>query len=75
VPVCIGGTVVKPGDIVVGDEDGLVLLTPGDHIPKLIEAARAYCAKEEATLKDIRSGKGIDRSWVDKALKEKGCTF
>jgi RraA family protein len=74
VPVSIGGAVVNPGDIVVGDEDGLVMLTPGDYIPKLIETAKAYAAMEENMLKAIRNGTGVDRAWVDKALKDKGCT-
>ena len=74
VPVSIGGAVVNPGDIVVGDEDGLVMLTPGDYIPKLIETAKKYAAMEEAMLKAIRNGTGIDRAWVDKALADKGCT-
>lgn len=75
VPVCIGGAIVNPGDIVIGDEDGLVMVPPGEDVAKLIELAIAYAAKEEAQLKAIRSGKGVDRSWVDKALKDKGCTF
>ncbi len=74
VPVSIGGAVVNPGDIVVGDEDGLVMLTPGDYIPKLIETAKKYAAMEEAMLKAIRNGTGVDRAWVDKALADKGCT-
>jgi RraA family protein len=69
VPVAIGGAVVNPGDIVVGDEDGLVLLAPGDYLNALIETAKAYAAGEEETLKAIRSGAGIDRAWVDKGCK------
>ena len=75
VPVSIGGSVISPGDIVVGDEDGLVMVPSGEDVAKLIQLAIAYAAKEETQLKAIRSGKGVDRSWVDKALKEKGCTF
>jgi RraA family protein len=72
VPVVVGGTVINPGDIVVGDDDGLVLLPPG-AAAALIKIARAYAEKEDEILKAIRSGASIDRSWVDKALKEKGC--
>ncbi len=75
VPVCIGGAIVNPGDIVVGDEDGLVMVPQGEDVAKLIEIAIAYAEKEDVMLKNIRSGKGVDRSWVDKTLIEKGCTF
>lgn len=72
VPVVVGGTVVNPGDIVVGDDDGLVLLPPA-AAAALIKVAKAYAQKEDEILKAIRSGAGIDRSWVDKTLKDKGC--
>ena len=74
VPVVVGGTVINPGDIVVGDEDGLVLLAPAS-IASLIKLAKAYAEKEDVMLKAIRSGAGIDRAWVDKTLAEKGCVI
>jgi RraA family protein len=74
VPVVIGGTVVMPGEIIVGDEDGLVMVSRSEAAA-LAETAKKYAAKEEAMLKDIRSGKGVDRSWVDESLKQKGCSF
>jgi RraA family protein len=74
VPVVMDGTVVNPGEIVVGDEDGLVVVAP-QEAQALIEVARHYAAKEEATLRAIRSGTGIDRGWVDESLRQKGCSF
>lgn len=74
VPVSVAGTVVNPGDIVVGDEDGLVMV-PVDEAASLIEIANAYRATEDAILEAIRSGAGIDRAWVDQVLREKGCSF
>ena len=74
VPVVIGGTVVMPGEIIVGDEDGLVMVSRAEAAA-LAETAKKYAAKEDAMLKDIRSGKGVDRSWVDESLKQKGCSF
>jgi RraA family protein len=74
VPICVAGTVVAPGDIVVGDEDGLVTVSPADAA-LLIEVARKYAAKEDAILKAIRSGGSVDRAWVDQSLREKGCSF
>lgn len=74
VPVVIGGAVVMPGDIIVGDEDGLVMVSRSEAAA-LVEIAKKYAAKEDAMLKDIRSGKGVDRAWVDESLKQKGCSF
>jgi RraA family protein len=70
-PVCIGGLVIQPGDIVVGDEDGLVAV-PQAQAVQLIAAARATRAKEDKILADIAAGKP-DRAWVDKLLRERGC--
>jgi RraA family protein len=72
VPVSIGGMIVHPNDIIVGDEDGLVAVRPEQAV-ELLAAARAWCDKEDKMLKTIRSGRKLDRSWVDKALLAGGC--
>ena len=74
VPVAVGGQVVFPGDIVVGDDDGLVFIRPEDA-PELLEKVKAYHKNEEVILESIASGVGLDRAWVEKALEEKGCEF
>lgn len=56
VPVSIGGSVISPGDIVVGDEDGVVSF-PAAGAAALLEAVRAQVAREEETLKAIREGR------------------
>jgi RraA family protein len=56
VPVSIGGSVISPGDIVVGDEDGVVSF-PVAVAPGLLEAVRAQIAREEQTLVSIREGR------------------
>lgn len=56
IPVCIGGSVISPGDIVVGDEDGVVSF-PASMAPPLIEAVRAQIVREEETIKAIREGR------------------
>jgi RraA family protein len=70
VPIVIGGMVVNPGDIIVGDADGLVAV-PLAQADKILASAQAILAKETAAMKQILEGT-VDRSWVDKALKEKG---
>lgn len=71
VPVTIGGMVVQPGDILVGDEDGLIAV-PQSDAEAVLAAARDQKKKEDATLKAIAAG-GIDRKWVDETLRARGC--
>jgi RraA family protein len=56
VPVCIGGMVVAPGDIVVGDEDGVVSF-PQSIASTLLDAVKAQISREEATIVSIREGR------------------
>jgi RraA family protein len=56
VPVSIGGSVISPGDIVVGDEDGVVSF-PASIAASLLEAVRAQIAREEDTITAIREGR------------------
>ena len=70
VPIMMGGTPVSPGDIIVGDADGLVAV-PQELADQVLASAKAILAKETASMKQILAGT-VDRGWVDKALKEKG---
>lgn len=56
VPVTIGGSVISPGDIVVGDEDGVVSF-PAAGAAALLEAVCVQIKREEETLKAIREGR------------------
>jgi RraA family protein len=70
VPIVIGGMAINPGDIIVGDADGLVAI-PLEQADKILASAKSILAKETAAMKQILDGT-VDRGWVDKALKEKG---
>ena len=70
VPIAMGGMPVSPGDIIVGDADGLVAISQ-DQAERVLASARAILEKETAAMKQIQAG-SVDRGWVDKALKEKG---
>ncbi len=63
VPVCIGGMTVMPGDIIIGDEDG-VLCFPPEEAESLIAKALAQKTKEEATIQAILESRW-DLSFVD----------
>jgi RraA family protein len=70
VPIVIGGMVVNPGDIIVGDADGLVAV-PQQIAEQVLASAQAILVKETAMMQQIQAGT-VDRSWVAKTLKEKG---
>lgn len=70
-PIAFDGMVVEPGDLVLGDDDG-VLSIPYDDIDDVLAAAARKKVAEEEELEAIANGT-VDRSWVAKALKEKGC--
>jgi len=63
VPVSVGGMVVNPGDIVVGDQDGLLAFSP-DEAELLIERARAHLETEARTIQAMKEGRW-DRSFLD----------
>jgi RraA family protein len=71
VPVSVGGMVVRPGDLVSGDHDGVVAIAPEDA-ERVIAAAEAQHRREQASLAAIAAGTW-DRGWVDEALKARGC--
>ena len=71
--VSCGGVVINPGDILVGDEDGVVVIKPEDA-PELLKKAQAKNMAEQKIMQEIEN-MAWDRSWVDKALAERGCEY
>ncbi|WP_459743959.1 RraA family protein [Pseudomonas sp. 3A(2025)] len=70
VPVSIGGMIVNPGDIVVGDEDGFVAFAQ-DIAEQVLAKAREHEAHEEQVKAEIATG-AIDQSWLEKVLEKAG---
>ncbi|HWR41068.1 MAG TPA: PilZ domain-containing protein [Patescibacteria group bacterium] len=73
VPVSCGGVVVHPGDILVGDEDGIVVINPQDA-ELLLEKTKAKFQLELKIMEDI-DNLSWDRSWVEKTLYEQGVSL
>lgn len=71
-PIVIGGELVHPGDIIVGDADGLVVV----RREEALEVARLSQAREDAEAEYIeayKSGKSvIEVSKLEAVLKAKG---
>jgi 4-hydroxy-4-methyl-2-oxoglutarate aldolase len=60
VPVVCAGCLVRPGDIIVGDADGVVCV-PQEHAPAVAERAEERMRREEATRARLRAGElGVD---------------
>lgn len=58
VPVTIGEAIVHPGDIVLGDADGLVIVAQ-EHAQAVYEKARERFALEQAREQRLRAGEDI----------------
>ena len=69
--VSCGGVAVQPGDLVVGDEDGVVVV-PNADLAAVGERLAAIAAKEERMAADLAAGLTLP-GWVDAVLSKKGC--
>jgi 4-hydroxy-4-methyl-2-oxoglutarate aldolase len=58
VPIMIGSAEVRPGDLVLGDDDGLVVATE-DEVMAVIDAAEAIQRREEALGAQIAAGSSL----------------
>lgn len=72
-PIVVGGQRVRPGDILVGDDDGVVLVEMND-VPGLIEACEKRDAYENRLMELHRSGKMEIQDRYD-MMKSKGCVW
>ena len=71
VSVAIDGMVIEPGDLVIGDWDG-VLSIPLEDVESILKKTNEKQAAEVVDMEKIEAGEW-DRSWVDKTLKARGC--
>ncbi|MCW8088085.1 RraA family protein [Sabulicella glaciei] len=71
VPIALDGMVIEPGDLILGDDDGL-LCVPLGEAEAIHAAAAAKQAAEEKQMANIEAGTH-DASWVDATLRRLGC--
>lgn len=68
--ISVGGVAVEPGDLVVGDVDGVVVV-PRDRVHAVLDAADAKIAAEKQRLEEIARGELVS-PWLDDALRGAG---
>ena len=70
-PVSCGGVAVRPGDLVVADADGVVVVER-EKASSLLAAAERKVQDERARIDDILSGRDIRPKWLEGALRAAG---
>ncbi len=72
-PIACGNAVVMPGDIIVGDEDGVVVVRQ-DDAESVLKKTQAIMDKEKKVVAEIAKG-GWSRPWLDEVLQKNGCAI
>jgi 4-hydroxy-4-methyl-2-oxoglutarate aldolase len=70
-PISIGGVSVNPGDLVVGDADGVTVIER-DKAAAMLPLAAEKLAAETQRIADIKSRKALRPGWLDGALRAAG---
>ena len=71
VPIAMDGMLIRPGDLVLGDADGL-LCVPYEDAETLLAATHKKMEQEKQMMADIAAGR-LDTAWIDAALKRIVC--
>jgi len=70
-PISCGGISVNPGDLIVGDADGVVVVER-EKAESLLDMAAKKVADERARIADIVAGKNLRPGWLEGALVAAG---
>ena len=70
-PISVGGVTVRPGDLVVGDADGVTVIER-EKAAAMLPLAAEKVAAETRRIADIKSRKALRPSWLDGALRAAG---
>lgn len=70
IPISAGDVSIAPGDLIVGDVDGVVVIRASE-LPAVLDAAQAKVAMEQERTREIERGILIS-PWLDDALRQAG---
>lgn len=70
-PISCGGIAVNPGDLIVGDGDGVVVIER-EKAESLLDPAGRKVADERARIADIVAGRNLRPKWLEGALRAAG---
>jgi 4-hydroxy-4-methyl-2-oxoglutarate aldolase len=70
-PISCGDVAINPGDLIVGDADGVVVVER-EKAESLLGLAAAKVADERQRIADILSGKALRPKWLEGALRAAG---
>jgi len=71
-PIAVGGIVVHPGDVLVADESGVVVV-PRDSVIDVLRSLRAKSSTQKEYMAKVASG-SFSNAWVDEILEHNGVT-
>lgn len=75
VPVSIGGQLIRPGDAIIADDDGVVCV-PRPAVAAVLEAARQRAAREAEVREELAAGAlGLDLYGLRDTLVARGVTY
>jgi RraA family protein len=69
--ICCGGVVVNPGDLIVGDSMGVVVV-PRQIAEELLHRLQSHAEANEAYFQSVKKG-DFSNAWVDRLLAELDC--
>jgi len=70
-PISCGGVAISPGDLIVGDADGVVAIER-EKAESVLDLAARKVAEERARIADIVAGKNLAPKWLEGSLRAAG---
>jgi len=70
-PISCGGIAIRPGDLLVGDADGVVVVER-EKAASILDDAAQKVRDERARIADIVAGRNLRPAWLDGSLRAAG---
>lgn len=72
VPIICAGAIVNPGDLIIGDDNGITVIPCAQANNEVLQEALRIEAMEKNQLEQIEAGT-LNYDWIDEALMKKVC--